>query len=33
MTTREIDLKAQDTELLISLFKDIIRLRKFEDKV
>ena len=33
MTTREIDLKEQDTELLISLFKDIIRLRKFEDKV
>ena len=33
MTTREIDLKAQDSELLISLFKDIIRLRKFEDKV
>jgi len=33
MVTREIDLKAQDNELLISLFKDIIRLRKFEDKV
>ncbi len=33
MTTREIDLKGQDTELLISLFKNIIRLRKFEDKV
>jgi TPP-dependent pyruvate/acetoin dehydrogenase alpha subunit len=33
MVTREIDLKAQDKELLISLFKDIIRLRKFEDKV
>ena len=33
MTIREIDLKKQDTDLLISLFKNIIRLRKFEDKV
>jgi TPP-dependent pyruvate/acetoin dehydrogenase alpha subunit len=33
MTTREINLEKQDTDLLISLFKNIIRLRKFEDKV
>jgi len=33
MAIREIDLKQQDTDLLISLFKNIIRLRKFEDKV
>ncbi len=33
ITKREINLDNQETDLLLSLFKDIIRLRKFEDKV